>query len=340
MKKTILKIKRYVTFFSLPLLGGVGGGLLLSCSNNENSYDAMGMFEATEVVVSAKAQGELISFTINEGDMVKAGDTLGCIDVTLLSLQKQNIQEGLGVYDANSQQLDLSSASTSQQILDLQTQTASVRQQIENLTHERERFSSLTDKGAAAQKQVDDLDQQIAVLKQQQKSLEEQIASRNKSLELQSRALAMQSEAVKRQGSVSAGSIDIVKRQISDAVVVSPTTGTILQTYSEQGEYAVPGKALFKVADLSEMILRAYVTADQYDHLKLGQQVKIMVDNGNETQREYKGKVTWIAQKAEFTPKTIQTKDERANLVYAIKVSVKNDGMIKIGQYGECYFNK
>ena len=128
--------------------------------------------------------------------------------------------------------------------------------------------------------------------------------------------------------------------QIRNAMISSPITGTVLTKYAEQGEYAVPGKALFKVADLQEMILRAYITADQFDLLKLGQQVKVMVDNGSEEQREYQGKVTWIAQKAEFTPKTIQTKDERANLVYAIKVSVKNDGMIKIGQYGECYFNK
>mgnify|MGYP003475158723 FL=1 len=127
---------------------------------------------------------------------------------------------------------------------------------------------------------------------------------------------------------------------MDDAIVKSPINGTILKKYAERGEYAIPGKALFKVADLQEMILRAYITADQFDLLKLGQQVKVMVDNGSEEQREYQGKVTWIAQKAEFTPKTIQTKDERANLVYAIKVSVKNDGMIKIGQYGECYFNK
>lgn len=134
--------------------------------------------------------------------------------------------------------------------------------------------------------------------------------------------------------------MNVVSRQIGDAVIASPISGTILKTYAEQGEYAVPGKALFRVADLQKMMLRAYVTAEQFDQLKLGQSVTVMVDNGTQEQRKYKGKVAWIAQKAEFTPKTIQTKDERANLVYAIKVSVENDGMIKIGQYGECYFNK
>lgn len=299
------KILKLFTFSFLLLT-------LFSCSNNENNYDAMGVFEATEVVVSAKAQGEIISLDLNEGDEVKADSTLGFIDATKLNLQQQSLQDNRDAQTAR--------------ILNLQEQTASIQQQISNLQQEHERFSGLLAKGAATQKQVDDLANQIKVLKAQLAATQSQLRAAN--------------ESIQHQADASNQQMKIVGSQMDDAIVKSPINGTILKKYAERGEYAVPGKALFKVADLQEMILRAYITADQFDLLKLGQQVKVMVDNGSEEQREYQAKVTWIAQKAEFTPKTIQTKDERANLVYAIKVSVKNDGMIKIGQYGECYFNK
>lgn len=285
---------------------------LTSCNSNEGKYDAMGVFEATEVVVSAKAQGELIKFDVNEGDKVKADVTLGIIDVTKLNLQQQSMKENRNAQTAH--------------ILNLQEQTASIQQQITNLQQEHERFSGLLAKGASTQKQVDDLANQIKVLKAQLAATQSQLRGAN--------------ESIKHQADASNQQIKIVNSQMDDAVIKSPIDGTILKKYAERGEFAIPGKALFKVADLQKMILRAYITADQFDNLKLGQQVKVMVDNGGEAQREYQGKVTWIAQKAEFTPKTIQTKDERANLVYAIKISVKNDGKIKIGQYGECYFNK
>lgn len=285
---------------------------LSSCNSNKDKYDAMGVFEATEVVVSAKAQGEIISLDLNEGDEVKTDVTLGVIDATKLNLQQQSLQDNRDSQTAR--------------ILNLQEQTASIQQQISHLQQEHERFSSLLTKGAATQKQVDDLANQIKVMKAQLTATQSQLRSANESIQHQVDASDLQ--------------MKIVGSQMDDAVIKSSINGTILKKYAERGEYAVPGKALFKVADLQEMILRAYITADQFDQLKLGQRVKVMVDNGSEAQREYNGKVTWIAQKAEFTPKTIQTKDERANLVYAIKISVKNDGMIKIGQYGECYFDK
>lgn len=285
---------------------------LQSCSDQSGDYDAMGTFEATEVVVSAKAQGELTRFDVSEGATVSAGDTLGWIDVAILDLQQQSMAEGRDAQTAR--------------VLDLKEQTASLEQQISHLQQEHARFSSLLARGAATQQQVDDLASQVKVLQRQLAATRSQLRSAN--------------ESIARQASATDRQMDIVRRQKSDAVITSPIDGTILLTYAEQGEYAVPGKALFKVADLRRMVLRAYVTADQYDTLHLGQQVKVMVDNGDGTQREYDGRVTWIAQQAEFTPKTIQTRDERANLVYAIKVSVKNDGKIKIGQYGECYLNK
>lgn len=283
-----------------------------SCSSNGNNYDAMGVFEATEVVVSAKAQGEIIRLDVTEGDEVKTDVTLGVIDATKLNLQQQSLQDNRDAQTAR--------------ILNLQEQTASIQQQINNLQQEYQRFSRLLAKGAATQKQVDDLANQIKVMKAQLTATQSQLRSAN--------------ESIQHQVDASDQQMKIVGSQMDDAIIKSSINGTILKKYAERGEYVVPGKALFKVADLQEMILRAYITADQFDQLKLGQRVKVMVDNGSEAQREYNGKVTWIAQKAEFTPKTIQTKDERANLVYAIKISVKNDGMIKIGQYGECYFDK
>ena len=285
---------------------------LSSCNSNKDKYDAMGVFEATEVVVSAKAQGEIIRLDVTEGDEVKTDVTLGVIDATKLNLQQQSLQDNRDAQTAR--------------ILNLQEQTASIQQQISHLQQEYERFSGLLTKGAATQKQVDDLANQIKILKAQLTATQSQLRSAN--------------ESIQHQVDASDQQMKIVGSQMDDAIIKSPIDGTILKKYAERGEYAVPGKALFKVADLQEMILRAYITANQFDQLQLGQQVKVMVDNGSEAQREYNGKVTWIAQKSEFTPKTIQTKDERANLVYAIKISVKNDGMIKIGQYGECYFDK
>ena len=285
---------------------------LSSCNSNKDKYDAMGVFEATEVVVSAKAQGEIIRLDVTEGDEVKTDVTLGVIDATKLNLQQQSLQDNRDAQTAR--------------ILNMQEQTASIQQQISHLQQEYERFSGLLTKGAATQKQVDDLANQIKILKAQLTATQSQLRSAN--------------ESIQHQVDASDQQMKIVGSQMDDAIIKSPIDGTILKKYAERGEYAVPGKALFKVADLQEMILRAYITANQFDQLQLGQQVKVMVDNGSEAQREYNGKVTWIAQKSEFTPKTIQTKDERANLVYAIKISVKNDGMIKIGQYGECYFDK
>lgn len=284
----------------------------VSCGTKEKTYDAMGVFEATEVVVSAKSQGEIVSFNVDEGYEVKTGEVLGMIDDTKLNLQQQSLEDN--------REAKLS------RILNLQEQTASITQQIANLQREHERYSQLLEQGAATQKQVDDLSDQIKVLKAQLNAAQSQLNSANESIKLQAEASSQQ--------------VKMIGSQKDDAIIKSPITGTILKKYAEQGEFAVPGKALFKVADLSQMILRAYVTAAQFDNLKIGQQVKVLVDNGDEAQREYDGKVSWIAPKAEFTPKTIQTKDERANLVYAIKISVKNDGRIKIGQYGECYLNQ
>ena len=327
--------------------------LLAACSNDDKTYDASGMFEATEVVVSAKAQGEILTLAAEEGAEVKLGEVLGTIDARQLNLRKEQLaytQEQVDNTHAQvvqtQEQMQHNQRATDNRQLDVKTQLATLNQQLANLQRERARFQGLLDRGAATPKQVDDIDYQISTLQQQIAATREQLASSNASIAEQSRAVASQNRAagsqaasVKSQSKAIGSQIAQVDAQISDATITSPLAGTILQRYAEPGEYTAPGRPLFKVADLSNMILRAYITAAQFAELKLGQKVKVYIDAANdEGFRAYDGTVSWIAQKAEFTPKTIQTKDERANLVYAIKIKVKNDGYIKIGMYGDVRF--
>lgn len=284
--------------------------LCTACTSKDEAYDASGVFETTEVIVSAKATGELLSFDVEEGQNVKEGDRLGLIDTLQLSLKKQQLLSNI--------------SSTESHRLNETQQVASLQQQISNLQKERARFSALVKDNAANQKQVDDIDYQIRVLQRQLTATAEQIGSNNKSLTGQKGSLVAQ--------------IAQISDQIHNSVISSPIEGTILSKYMERGEYATPGKPLFKVADITNMKLRAYITADQLTHIKIGQHVKVFADQGQKGRKEYKGTITWISDKAEFTPKTIQTRDERANLVYAIKIALKNDGLIKEGMYGDVQF--
>lgn len=283
---------------------------LTACGNKEQAYDASGVFETTEVVVSAKAQGEIISLTAEEGQEVKAGQELGQIDVAQLELKRE--------------QLKSTKSATTSRKLDTNRQVASLRQQISNLQAEQTRFKALLADGAATQKQVDDIGYQINTLQKQMDALTEQMNTQNSSIDQQSAGFDAQ-----------IGQVNDLLRQ---ARITSPIDGAILAKYAEQGEYADPGKPLLKVANVGDMKLRAYITAEQLTALKLGQKVTVYADQGKSDRKAYEGTVTWIADNAEFTPKTIQTRDERANLVYAIKVSVKNDGLIKRGMYGDVSF--
>lgn len=290
---------------------GLGLSFVLSaCGNNDIPYDASGVFETTEVIVSAQATGELLSFTVEEGMNVKADEKLGYVDTIQLALKKK--------------QLTATLAATDSKWLDEKRQSASLRQQIINLERERKRFGDLLEADAATEKQVDELDYQIDVLKRQLSATEEQLNSHNKSLDGQCLSLEAQ--------------LAQLEDQIEKSVVSSPVSGTVISKYAEPGEFVQPGKSLFKVANLEKMKLRIYITADQLTMLKIGQKVKVYADKGQDERQEYKGVVSWISDKAEFTPKTIQTRDERANLVYAVKVSVRNDGFIKRGMYGDVKF--
>lgn len=288
-------------------MSAVSAMVLTACGNKDVDYDASGVFETTEVIVSSRGTGEIVSLNVEEGQTVAANEPLGELDMTQLELRRQQLQAGR-------------EAATSRR-LNASTQVAALRQQIANLQSEQARFNALLRDGAATQKQVDDIGYQIATLQQQLSAANEQVSTANQSIDGQSAGFDAQ-----------IGQVDDMMRQ---AVITSPINGIILSKYAEAGEFAVPGRALFKVADVSDMKLRAYITADQLTGLTLGQQVKVYADQGENGRKEYDGTVSWISSEAEFTPKTIQTRDERSNLVYAIKITVHNDGLIKRGMYGD-----
>lgn len=285
--------------------------ILTSCSEKETTYDASGVFEVTEVIVSARGAGTIEQLSVSEGDQVEAGTPLGYIDTLQLDLQRKQLSASLSATDSRQ--------------LDENRQLASLRQQLANLRSEQSRFQQLVNENAAPRKQLDDINYQIDVVEKQISATAEQIGSANTSTRGQTTGIVAQ--------------IDQINARIADCVISSPISGTILSKFAEAGEYATPGKPLFKVGDISRMRLRAYITASQLTELKIGDRVKVYADQGDSGRKEYDGTVTWISDEAEFTPKTIQTRDERSNLVYAIKIDVDNrDGLIKRGMYGDIKF--
>ena len=284
--------------------------LAVGCKDNDMEYDASGVFETTEVVVSAQTSGEIRAFSVREGDSIVAGRTFGVIDTTQLVLQKKQLLATISATDSRR--------------LDESRQMASLRQQLENLRREKQRFEGLLAQKAATRKQVDDIGYQISVVEKQIAAQREQIGTANQSLSGQKGSIVAQ--------------IQQLEEQIKHSYISSPIAGVVLEKYMEQGEFALPGKPLFKVSDLGTVYLRAYITAPQLTEVRLGQPCTVYADSGASERKAYNGRITWIASEAEFTPKTIQTRDERANLVYAVKIAVSNDGFIKRGMYGEVKF--
>jgi len=286
--------------------------LLVSCRSNKSEADASGTFEATEVIVSAQATGLLQNFSVEEGQDLKAGATLGFIDTVQLDLRKKQLQATIQASQTRKP--------------DVEVQLAALEQQLATARSEKRRVENLVKANAANQKQLDDLDAQIEVLTKQLKATRTTLESSTSGINKEGSALKIQ--------------VDQINDQLRRSYISSPIDGTVLVKYAQNGELAMQGKSLFKVADMSQMILRVYVTADQLAKLKLGQTVDVNAELGSTDNKAYKGTVTWISAKSEFTPKTIQTRNERANLVYAVKVAVKNDGILKIGMYGGIHFNK
>ena len=307
-----------IIFLSLSIL------FCISCNKKEKDYDATGIFEATEITVSAQASGEVQQLDITEGQSLDSGARVGQIDVYQL-VQKQNELE------AAKQQIYANNAATDSRQLDLNKQLASLQQQISHAQRERQRFTRLVQDGAVARKLLDDINDQISVLQRQLEATRDQLRSTNASLADQSKGFQAQMKGVEAQQRQ-------LERQIQNATIVAPKSGVVLEQLVKAGEFVGVGKPLFKLAQMDHIYLRAYVTSAQLKSVMLGQKVKVYADYGGGQQQEYGGKVTWISSRSEFTPKTIVTDDERADLVYAVKIAIKNDGRVKIGMYGEVKF--
>ena len=295
MKRTIL------------LLPFMALALLTACGNRQKDYDATGLFEATEVTISAEQSGRLIAFDVMEGSRLQAAEQVGLIDTVPLMLKARQLGATRAVY-AN-------------QRPDLSKQIATLREQLSNAEMERRRFAGLVADGAASRKQLDDADNAVHVLRRQLEAQISAISNSTQSLNSQMTAADIQRAEV----------ID----QLQKCHVRAPIAGTVLETYAERGEFAVVGKPLFKMADTERMFLRAYITSEQLSSVKIGQRVRVTSDYGHHAGKTYSGIVVWISNRSEFTPKTIVTDDERADLVYAVKIAVRNDGGIKIGMYGK-----
>ena len=324
---------KQITFTALLLLI-----LATACGKKEKQYDATGTFESTEVTVSAKASGELEVFNLTEGQTLEAGIQVGNIDITQLTLKKNELATASSQLAANKEQLRYNRRATDSKQLDLQKQVASLKQQIANAKRERQRYTELVNYGAVPRKQLDDINYQISVLEKQLAATTDQLAAANRSLAEQSAGIDAQISSLdaQQQGiNVQQAQLD---DQIANAGVKTPIRGTVLEKYVERGEFVTVGKPLFKMADTDNMFIRAYVTSAQLQGIKVGQACKVFADYGAGQKKEYAGTVAWISDRSEFTPKTILTDDERADLVYAVKIAIHNDGYVKIGMYGEVKF--
>jgi HlyD family secretion protein len=286
--------------------------LLLSCNQNGKEFDASGVFESDEIIISSESAGVIREFKIEEGMELDSGTYIGFIDTTQLHLKISQIEAQIRAINSKKP--------------DIIKQLASMEEQLNFLNREKIRIKNLLEAGAATQKQLDDISSNIEVLSKQIEAVKSNLEITSKSIDLETAPLNIQ--------------IKQLNDQINKSIIINPVKGTVLTKFAYENELANVGKPLYKISDLSFITLRAYVTGEQLDKIKLNQSIYVFVDNDKDNYKKYTGKVEWISRKAEFTPKTIQTKDERANLVYAIKIRVKNDGFIKIGMYAEVKFSE
>ena len=302
----------------LIVLTSVG---LFSCDNDKNNYDASGTFETTETIVAAEANGIIKQLDIEEGQILEAGQRIGYIDSVQLWLRKKQLEAQIKSVRSKSPDIAAQTSSFSKQ-------KAVIQSQLKTQLHEKQRIENLVKADAATPKQLDDISGQVDALQKQLEVIHSQEISQTSQLTTQSKGLSGDVIPLKVQ-------IEEVNDQLSKSIIINRVNGTVLAKYAEANEMASLGKPLYKIADLSTLILRAYISGNQLSLIKINQPVKVMVDDGNKKYKEFAGVIEWISNKAEFTPKTIQTKDERANLVYAAKIRVKNDGYLKIGMYAD-----
>jgi HlyD family secretion protein len=281
------------------------------CGNSDGEADAYGNFEATEVLISAESNGKLLEFTLQEGDQMATGQKIGLIDTIPLHLKKKQMLARIEALNTKT--------------LDIPSQINVLIERKSVIEREKRRIGNLFMEGAATQKQLDDINGELNVLNKELKATKERLETNNQ-------GLLSEILPIERQ-------IDEINDQITRSIIINPVKGTVLTKYSEQYEIVNYGKPLYNIADLNEVYLRAFVGGDYLSNIKLGQKVKVFIDSGKNELMEYPGTITWISDKSEFTPKIVQTREERVNLVYAIKVLVINDGNIKLGMPGEVKFN-
>ena len=289
---------------------GIACSLLFSCKNKEGDFDAAGVFESVETIIATEAAGTIKELNIEEGQVLNANQYIGYIDSVQLTLRKN--------------QLEAQIASTTSQIPDIPVQIAALQSQLVEAEKNKNRMLQLHSKDAATQQQLDDATTQVEVI--------------HKQIEAQQSALGITSATITKSVAPLQRQIDQINDQLVKCKITNPIHGTVLTKYAQAHEVAAPGKALYKIAPTDTLILRAYITGSQLSLLRLNQVVQVRIDKGAANYGFYSGKCVWISDKSEFTPKTIPTKDERADLVYAIKVKVPNDGLLKIGMYGEVKF--
>lgn len=311
-----IQMKKYIVCIS--------AALLLSACTQKMDYDASGNFEADEVIVSAQQNGVLLSYHVKEGEALKTGENVGQIDVSLLKLQKQQAE-------ASIEALSEKTVAPSDQIELVRRQLEVQKAQLAQQLRERTRTQNLVKADAATRKQLDDINAGIDQLKKQIAVTEQQLKLNTYNTNVQNRNILSEKAPMEKVAAQ-------FQEQMNKGQIINPINGTVLTNFALQGEMQTIGKPLYKIADISTLNLKAYITGAQLPQVKLGQKVKVRIDNGKESYKDYSGTINWISSKSEFTPKTIQTKDERANLVYAIKIGVKNDGFLKIGMYGEVIF--
>ena len=312
------KIRSALTPMTILLL------IFSSCMKGSGDFDASGVFEAEEVIVSAETPGRILSMNVTEGSKLETGQPAVIIDTASLVLQAEQVEASINA-------LSEKTANVTPYIRTLEQQLVVQQTQLTAQERERDRLAGLFKEDAATRKQVDDAETMVQVAREQIELTRRQLEQQKAVINTQNRSVLSEQQPLEKRKAQ-------LQDQINRAVVKNPVEGTVLTTYAEAGEFTAPGKALYKMSNLRNMILRAYISGEQVPSLKPGQKVKVFVDREGGDYAGYTGTITWISDKAEFTPKTIMTKDERANLVYAVKITVPNDGTLKIGMYGDVRF--
>lgn len=300
--------------------------LLAGCKSNSNIPDASGNFEADEIIVSAEQAGKILSLDIREGDTISANAVIGRIDVTGIGLQKEQAEASL-------RSLRQKITDPTPQLELVRKQIAVLQTQLEQQLREKERTEKLLAADAATRKQLDDVESSVSQIRRQIAVSQQQLELYRSNIATQNRSILSEEDPLKK-------SVERIQDQINRGQIINPVTGTVLVRYAYAGEMTAAGKPLYSIANTDTITLKAFVTGTQLPQIKLNQEVEVRIDEGADQYTHYKGHIYWISDKAEFTPKTIQTKEERANLVYAIRIAVKNDGYLKIGMYGEVIFNR